>query len=1381
MKSRSLQLRDDRLIYVLMLAVLLWLPLSSLLTHTGLPSNLFQPGEQRSSIPSAALSQADTKQVTAGIEQAVYQFNWNSRQSVYTAPNPAQGYQVRMTGVGVEVVSTLPRNWTWQLRLSAWGYGAARQPVQVVNAPGQLGGDYDRFEYQYPGLTEWYRNGPAGLEHGFTIPERPVESLLEDDILTFELAYTGTYVPRLSAGGQRLDFLTPDGGEVRLQYDQLKVWDASGVVLPAWLQTLPSPNTNETLIYLQVDTDGAQYPLVIDPHLTTLSAMLQATDGTAYDHYGFAVDVSGDAAIIGSPGPVSIDPDAPDPSSSADKAYIHYRNQSGADQWGQVVKLAASGLDTLQMFGFSVAICDDIAAVGAPRYDVSGQQNQGLVYIFYRNQGGMDNWGQVAQVTAADGRSGDKFGWDIALKNDLLVVGSPNLDDNGTNNIGAVYLFRRNAGGEDAWGQIGRLTASDPSVNDRFGYAVDVDGDHILVGAPYKPTEGTAVNQFQGAAYMFRYDPNDPQKFTQVRKLTAADGDRDDYFGWSVAVDHDHAVIGAPGRISQQGAAYVFERNIGGVENWGQVKLLVPADPSNGAQFGDEVDLEEATIVVGAYTKTVTGLFGGGAVYIFERNQGGADQWGQVSRLVNTAGAASNDYFGRGIGIDSSNLVIGTDGMDVSGQVDQGAAFGYYRTGTTWELAAIPTANDGAAGDQLGCDLAVNPETLVVGACRDNSDQGAVYVFYRNTGGVESWGQVRKLTAGDGAAGDLFGSSVALLNDKILVGAPGDNAARGGAYLFYRNQGSGDNWGQFQKITASDGVSGDRFGADVSLDVYQAAVGAPEKNGGEGGGYVFYRADLLASPWQQQRILSVGGAGGFGTSLSIFGEKLLVGAPDSNTAQGRAYIYYRNEGGVDQWGLKKTLTASNGGAGDRFGAAVDLFVGRAVIGAPGRSSNTGAFYLFGQNTGGVDNWGQTLTRAGSISGARYGAAVDLDGDLLAVGAPGGNTAYTYKRNLSGGDAWGLFQALTGATGEDFGRAVSVLEDSLAVAAPLANSGRGQGYVYLLTEFFQDVAILKTVSPARVAPGDAITFVLDFANQGEGEATSVVIEDILPAVLTNVQVSTSGYPVQPGSAAGTWVTDSLPMGENGTITITAVIDASAISGTYNNEATISAVEPEIYYDNNTSSVNFEIDAEGPLPPQLVYPANGAVITLNSDVLLQWQASPSPDVASYRVHFNGLVLPVVGQTLMLNNVLDGVYSWYVTGVDDLGNEGVPSSTWSFELDTGLTENRPPRADAGPDQVVLPGSQVTLDGTSSSDPDGHTPLSFHWTQISGPAVAFDEIQPVVTFTAPDAPGTLVFELVVTDLFGLASPPDRVAVVVSESGRFESYLPAMQNGSTR
>jgi hypothetical protein len=283
------------------------------------------------------------------------------------------------------------------------------------------------------------------------------------------------------------------------------------------------------------------------------------------------------------------------------------------------------------------------------------------------------------------------------------------------------------------------------------------------------------------------------------------------------------------------------------------------------------------------------------------------------------------------------------------------------------------------------------------------------------------------------------------------------------------------------------------------------------------------------------------------------------------------------------------------------------------------------------------------------------------------------------------------------------------------------------------------------------------------------------------VLTNVDVATSGYPVQPGGATGSWTIDTLPVGASGTITLTAVIDATATSGTYTNQIMISATEPEIYYDNNNASVDFEVDADGPLPPQLVYPANGAVITLNSDVLLQWQNSPSPDLASYRVYFNGLMLPVNGQTLMLNNVLDGVYSWYVTGVDDLGNEGAPSSTWSFEVATGLTENHPPVADAGPNQVVLPGGLVTLDGSNSSDPDGHTPLSFEWTQISGQPVVFDDFQPIVTFTAPDAPGTLLFELVVTDLFGMSSVPDRVAVVISESGFFENYLPAMRSGSTR
>src|SRR5258708_39475724 len=103
-------------------------------------------------------------------------------------------------------------------------------------------------------------------------------------------------------------------------------------------------------------------------------------------------------------------------------------------------------------------------------------------------------------------------------------------------------------------------------------------------------------------------------------------------------------------------------------------------------------------------------------------------------------------------------------------------------------------------------------ETVVGGAWVKNSNTGAGYIFERNQGGDENWGQVQKLTASDAAANDYFGYSVSINGDTVVIGA----YQKGAAYIFERNQGGAEHWGQVKKLTASGGTGADQFGASVA-------------------------------------------------------------------------------------------------------------------------------------------------------------------------------------------------------------------------------------------------------------------------------------------------------------------------------------------------------------------------------------------------------------------------------------------------------------------------------------------------------------------------------------------------------------------------------------
>ena len=253
------------------------------------------------------------------------------------------------------------------------------------------------------------------------------------------------------------------------------------------------------------------------------------------------------------------------------------------------------------------------------------------------------------------------------------------------------------------------------------------------------------------------------------------------------------------------------------------------------------------------------------------------------------------------------------------------------------------TATDGVPGDGFGVSVSMDGDTAVVGAIwvdvGGNIDQGAAYVFYRNQGGPNAWGQVAKLTAADGAAQDYFGQSVSISDDTAVVGAlnasVGGNLMQGAAYVFSRDHGGANAWGQVAKLTAADGAANDRFGISVSAGGDTALVGAYWANVGghieQGAAYVYYHNQGGADAWGQvAKLTAAGGAGGIASALvSVSGDRAVVGAGCGACA---AYVFYRNQSGADAWGQVAKLTADDGPGGD-FGAAVSVSGDTAVVGA----------------------------------------------------------------------------------------------------------------------------------------------------------------------------------------------------------------------------------------------------------------------------------------------------------------------------------------------------------------------------------------------------------------------------------------------------------------
>jgi hypothetical protein len=379
------------------------------------------------------------------------------------------------------------------------------------------------------------------------------------------------------------------------------------------------------------------------------------------------------------------------------------------------------------------------------------------------------------------------------------------------------------------WTQLQKLLASDGEASDQFGLTVALDGDTALIGAPKDADNG----QYSGSAYVFtRTDTT----WTLQQKLLASDGEAHDYFGYSVSLSGDTALIGAIGVDSFIGEAYVFIRS---GTTWTQQAQLLASDGAVYDQFGCSVSLHEDTALVGSYGHDSNE----GSAYVFIRT---GTTWTPQAQLLASDGA-ENDQFGLTVALDGDTALIGAHWEDDNVVYDTGAAYVFTRTGATWSQQQKLLASDGAAYDEFGLSVSLDGDTALIGAPKNDaaSIPGSAYVFIRSGA---TWAQQDKLVASDGAAPDYFGCSVSVDEDTALIGAFwGDGIATdsGSAYVFIR---SGITWTQQDKLVASDGEGYEEFGYSVSLHEDTALIGAFGDDSAKGSAYVFTRGSVNQPP-----------------------------------------------------------------------------------------------------------------------------------------------------------------------------------------------------------------------------------------------------------------------------------------------------------------------------------------------------------------------------------------------------------------------------------------------------------------------------------------------------------------------------------------------------
>ena len=646
----------------------------------------------------------------------------------------------------------------------------------------------------------------------------------------------------------------------------------------------------------------------------------------------------------------------------------------------------------------------------------------------------------------------DNLGASVGISGDYAAVGVPKDDNDFGVDVGSVQVFLRT---ETGWVQHQKLTASDAAGGDRFGTTLAMSGDYAIVGAPRKD----GIGRNSGAAYVFRRQGTE---WVEQAKLVSPEETRSDYFGISVAIDGDTALVGAHRSnepLADCGSVYVFDRT---GENWSQTTKLTAPDPDSFAYFGFSVGIDGNTAIVGATRDDEAGI-DAGAAYVFVRNQFG---WAPQAKLIGN-NTAAEDNFGYAVDVDG-DFAIATSPKNRG----SGSAYIYKREGTEWQqkrnrvrIRMIPIDPDGAAS--FGVSVDIKGETAVIGASGGNVGEevvGAAYVFTQNE--PPFWNQHTKLVAGDRGAGDQLGFAVAIGENEVIAGAPKHNAgglSSGAAYIFEQREDA--SWVESGKLSDGETASEDQFGVSVAISGNFAISGAQQDDDiapNAGAAYIFERSGLL---WLQRTKLTADDSKAgdlFGNAIAMDDKTVIIGAPgvdDAGPEAGAAYVFVQIG---EEWIQQARLIGDDLEIFDRFGSAVAVHGDTAIIGAYGKDeigTDSGAAYVFVRSGA---SWTQQtkLTHPGAVPGDLFGFAVGVYDDNALIGAyrsdvagPDSGAVYLFRRN---GRTWTQDILLIPndiSIGDEFGYAINLTKGAAIIGAPKEDrhlDDVGAAYIFVET-------------------------------------------------------------------------------------------------------------------------------------------------------------------------------------------------------------------------------------------------------------------------------------------------------------------------------------------
>jgi hypothetical protein len=827
-----------------------------------------------------------------------------------------------------------------------------------------------------------------------------------------------------------------------------------------------NPNQGAVYMYFRVGSTWAKQGPTLFPSVSQANAF-----------FGSSVSLSGTTMAVG-----EYAWSRATPSAVSGCGCAHVFTRSGTT-WSLQQQLLASDPSANDNFGYSVSIDGSYIVVGAYAWDSKTPviSDCGSAYVFVRNG---STWTQQAQLTAGDMVSLDNFGRSVDIYGSYAVIGAYQK----TNYAGVSYIFKRTG---TTWHNVNVLKASDGGFPDSFGVSVGISDKYVVSGA-----YGNGVTlQQQGSVYSSVVDypvitPGTVLDTITARSMgsigeTLVTGGVTPYtISWtgltssdataksglaagaytitvtdaqSRALTYTYTVgssvmkIGAPGLVTHATAVGTAT---------GAIAATGAATPGNGTYTYEwtwssgastittpTTLAAKSSLLPGLYTVTATETtYGDTASYTYD-----VSYVVTLTPIVNTLDATANDRFGYSCAADGQYMIVGAYTKTAGANTGAGAAYVYKRSDTTitgtWAYEAKFTGT-GTTNYTFGYCVAISGDTVVVGETGGN---GKAFVWFRTTG--TTWTSQGTLAADDPTTFMKYGSSVAIDGDYIAVGAfqwDGTYTDQGAVYMYLR---TGSTWAkQGSTLFPSDPQATARFGIPVFLSGSTLVVGAqswsrvtPSVITQCGCAYVFTRSGTTWTLQQQLVASDPTATDGFGCSVSIDGSYIVVGAYawDSKTPAivdcGCAYVF---TGSGASWSLQQQLTAGDMTASDYFGISVDIYGTYAVVGAYGRTTNTGISYVF-KRSGTTWNKFNVMKASNASTSDVFGISVSICDKYVVNGAYNNTVTLTNQGSVYA----------TSLPPPPSGGSVTVLSTSITTASvtvAMSTLGTDDTYTYVVS-------------------------------------------------------------------------------------------------------------------------------------------------------------------------------------------------------------------------------------------------------------------------------------------------------------------------------------------